>query len=95
MPFKKGEGGRQKGARNRASANALEVFLKLGGVNGKLYAEQLHTLATAKHDDPHVRLKALAIIAPYIWGKPVERHEVTGPEGGPIPTTVVHELHTT
>lgn len=91
MPFQKGQGGRPKGATNKASAHALEVFLKLGGPHGKQYAQQLHDLATKPHDDPHVRLKALAIIAPYIWGKPIERHEVSGVDGGPV--RVVHEHH--
>ena len=29
----------------------------------------------------------------YAYGKPVERHEVTGTGGGPVITKVVHEHH--
>lgn len=87
MPFSKGQGGRKLGARNKTHSDARDLFAKLGGPDGRAYADQLHGLATGKHDDPHVRLKALAIIAPYLWGKPVERHEVTGTDGAPIAFT--------
>ena len=91
MPFKKGEGGRQAGAKNRVGKEARDLFAKLSGSDGLKYAEQLHLLATAPHSDPHVRLKALAIIAPYLWGRPTERVEVSGSGGGPL--RVVHEYH--
>ena len=84
MPFKKGQGGRPAGARNRVGKEARDLFTKLGGTDGKAYAEQLHQLAAGKHDDPHARLKALAIIAPYLWGKPVERLEHSGVDGGAL-----------
>lgn len=84
MPFQKGQGGRPKGATNRASRAVKSAFERLGGKDGQKYAQQLHDLACGKHDDPNVRIKALAVIAPYVWGKPTERVELTGPEGGPI-----------
>lgn len=84
MPFQPGQGGRPRGARNRVSRQVGDAFLKLGGPNGQQYAKQLHELATGKHDDPHVRIKALAIIAPYVWGKPTEHVEVAGEGGGPV-----------
>jgi predicted glycosyltransferase len=77
-------GGRTAGTPNKRGKEARDLFAKLGGPDGRDYAAQLHTLATAPHDDPHVRIKALAIIAPYLWGKPTERLEVTGADGGPV-----------
>ena len=84
MAFRKGEGGRPLGATNRAGREAALLFKKLGGPNGKRYAQQLHELAVGKHDDVHARIKALAIIAPYIWGKPTETHQLIGEGGGPV-----------
>ena len=84
MPFKKGQGGRPPGAANRLTANAKQIFLTLGGLNGKAYAQQLHNLAVSPETDPHARLKALAIIAPYVWGKPTEYVEMSGPSGGAV-----------
>lgn len=92
MPFTKGQSGNPKG-RKPKGFTMHDSFARLGGKDGKQYAEQLHQLAVGKHDDVHARLKALAIIAPYIWGRPIERHEVSGPGGGPIATTVIHEHH--
>jgi hypothetical protein len=43
------------------------------------------------HPDVHARLKALAIIAMYVWAKPKEKFELTGADGGPV--RVVHEYH--
>jgi hypothetical protein len=60
------------------------ILTRLGGPDGEEYAKQLHALAVQPHHDAHVRLKALAIIAPYVWGKPRETVELTGAEGGPI-----------
>lgn len=84
MPYQKGQGGRPKGVRNRATQAATDIFAKLGGPNGKLYAAQLHALACGPHDDPHVRIKALALIVPYVWGKPTEHMTLSGEDGGPV-----------
>lgn len=84
MAFKKGQGGRPKGAVNKATGPIHEAFAGLGGPNGKVYAKQLHDIATLPHSDVHARLKALALIAPYVWGKPTERHEHTGADGQPL-----------
>ena len=83
--------GKPPSIRSRGSHATSEPFLRLGGPHGKKYAEQLHQLATGKHDDPNVRIKALAIIAPYVWGKPVERYEHSGSIAMPLPVTF--ELH--
>lgn len=84
MPFKPGTGGRPKGAQNKASKAAKDVFRKLGGADGAVYAKALHELATNGGQDPHVRLKALALIVPYVWGRPVEHVALEGADGGPV-----------
>ena len=91
MPFQKGEGGRPKGAKNKVPNTARELFEQLGGPCGEAYAQQLHTIATAPHGDVHARLKALAILGPYLWGKPKENIELSGSLA--IATRVVHEYH--
>lgn len=84
MPFIKGQGGRPSGARNRVTKDVRDVFEKLGGKDGQLYAQKLHDLAVGVHDDPAVRIKALSIIAPYLWGKPTEHIALSDGQGGPI-----------
>lgn len=82
MPFQKGEGGRPRGASNKATKPVKDALAKLGGVGGAVYAKGLHELTT--HEDAHVRVKALTLALAYLWGKPTERHEHSGLEGGPV-----------
>ena len=60
--------------------NALEV---VGGPNGRLFARELKRLALHAKDEA-TRVKALAVIAPYVWRKQADRLEVTGANGGPL-----------
>ena len=83
MPFSKGHGGRPRGARNKVGREVRDLWAELGGPDGEQYAQALSELALTD-TDPYVRVKALAIIAPYVWTKKVERIEVTGADGGPI-----------
>lgn len=69
--WKPGQSGNPRG-RKRNGNTAKDIFTILGGPNGREFADQLYALACGVHDDPGIRVKALAIIAPYIWGKPVE-----------------------
>lgn len=87
MPFKPGEGGRRAGSRNKVGADARALFVQLGGANGQTYAEQLHQLAA--HKDPHVRMKAITLIASYVWGKPTETVDLKADVT--TATTIVHE----
>jgi hypothetical protein len=91
VAFKKGQGGRPSGAKNRTNQTVGVSLASLGGPDGEKYAQQLFTIACAKHDDVHARLKALSIIAPYVWGKPKESIDITGDVN--LRTTVVHEYH--
>lgn len=83
MPFQKGRSGNPRG-RRKSGETAKDWFCHLGGEDGKAYAEQLHALATGAHGDAHARLKALAIIAPYVWGKPRDTVELGGLTDQPI-----------
>ena len=87
MAFKPGEGGRQAGVRNKVGVEARALFVRLGGEHGKAYAEQLHQLAS--HRDPHVRMKALSLIAFYVWGKPTDTVDLKADVT--TATTIVHE----
>jgi hypothetical protein len=84
-------GGRKKGTPNKTTSQVGVTFEDLGGPNGSKYAEVLHNIAVGSHSDVHARLKALSLIAPYVWGRPVEKHEISGTDGGPV--RVVHEHH--
>lgn len=74
-------GGRTAGTPNKVGREVRDIWARLGGPEGKLYAEQLHNLAVQPHGDVQARLKALQIISQYVWTKRVEH---TGPAGGPI-----------
>lgn len=87
-------GGRGLGTPNKATSPEASIFQQLGGLQGEAYAEQLHKLAAEPHGDPHVRVKAIQIIAPYLWKRLPQAVEHSGPAGGPIvTTTVIHEHH--
>lgn len=89
MPWKKGQSGNPLGKKNINAPTVKALFCALGGPHGKRYAEMLHQLAVEPHDDPHVRVKALGIIASYVWGKPKETVELSAPDGKPL--VIVHE----
>lgn len=76
MPWQKGQSGNPRG-RRRNGNTAKDWFCKLGGENGKQYAERLHGMAMdPKSPDA---LRALALIAGYVWGKPKEIVEIDLP----------------
>jgi len=77
-------GGRVAGTPNRLGREVKDIWERLGGPDGEVYAQQLHNIAAAQHGDIHARLKALQIIAPHVWRKMSERLEVTGADGGPL-----------
>ena len=89
MPFKKGQGGRPKGATNLVSKRALEdMFRRIDPSGGQTIWQRIYELAAGSHNDAHARIKAAGLWFAYQHGKPIERQEITGPEGGPI---VVHD----
>lgn len=86
MPFKKGQGGRPRGASNKRTT-LEQALASIDPSDGRVYWEQLHAIAAGKHDDVHARIKALTVLLAYKYGKPVERLEHSGSGGGPIPFT--------
>lgn len=77
MPFKPGEGGRPKGAKNRAT-NEFKAFWQ------KFYASKAYRVSAQERilagKAPHLESYTLNAL----YGRPVERHELTGDEGGPV-----------
>ncbi|HAM59498.1 MAG TPA: hypothetical protein DCQ64_30455 [Candidatus Rokubacteria bacterium] len=89
MPWAKGQSGNPHGRRKLPKPQTKkDWFCSLGGEEGEAYARELDRLAR-RGKDPLVRLKAIAIIAPYVWQKLPERHSLEGPDGGPIQTRVI------
>ena len=82
-------GGRTAGTPNRLNSAVGVTLADLGGPQGEVYAQRLHTIATSTEVDVHAQLKALSLIAPYVWGKPPEHVTLTGEDGGPL--TVLHK----
>lgn len=74
-------GGRRAGKPNRDTGPVVHILTRLGGPDGEQYAQQLYDLACLPHDNPMVRIKALSVIAPYVWGKPPETLKLTGADG--------------
>lgn len=78
MPFKAGNAGRKKGTRNKNTRDAEAVCRKLIEDKGyrKSFKDRLHagTLPGSLE----------AMLFHYAYGKPKERVEVTGVNGGPI-----------
>jgi hypothetical protein len=78
MPFTTGNAGRPKGARNKTSRAAEGVCRKL--VDDKDYRKAFEKRFKAGELAPALE----ALVWHYAFGKPTERHEHSGVEGGPI-----------
>lgn len=93
MPRPKGlakTGGRQAGTPNKRTPEEAQIFEALGGPRGEVYAQKLHEIAALPHNDIHARLKAIALIAPYVWPKP---KELTAEGQATAIATVVNHIH--
>lgn len=88
--FKKGQSGNPAG-RPPTGKSIAEYIRKLGGEDGKVYVDELHTLATLPHDDPRVRMMAIGLLLERGFGKPPQDVNVAGELK--TQTTVVHEYH--
>lgn len=80
MAFKPGQSGNPNG-RPRVGEALAEYVRSLGGPDARAYIDQLHALATIKHDNPGIRIKAIELLMDRGWGKPTELHEHVVPEG--------------
>jgi hypothetical protein len=83
MGFSKGQGGRPRGARNKATLlrDTLEA-LAVDKDGQDVHLARLSTLIQS--DNELVALKALALVLAYRFGKPTEHVEVVGEDGGPV-----------
>jgi hypothetical protein len=77
-------GGRPKGSRNKRTIAVEQAMRKLLP-KSKLALVRLLTDAKVADD---VRFKAAALVYGYVFGKPTERREVSGPDGKPIEQSV-------
>lgn len=78
MPFKKGQGGRPKGAANKATTDVAAVARAL--VEDKDYRELFKARLHAGTIPPGVE----SMLWHYAYGKPVEHVQVGGEDGGPV-----------
>ena len=68
-------GGRPKGAKNRRTKE-VEAFLRPALPGAK---KRLKALLTS--DDEQTAMKAITLVLAYVYGRPVDRREVSGPDG--------------
>lgn len=85
MPFKKGEGGRKLGATNiipkTFKTTLMGIFEKLQQERPELFENGV--VKGLELDAPQ-NFAYLKLWAEYTEGKPVERREITGKDGGPV-----------
>ncbi len=85
MPFKKGQGGRPKGAVNKVQRRADVEAACLLLVEDPTYRAGFTLRLHAGTLPPALE----AMVWHYSYGKPTERYEVTGEDGAPV--TVIHK----
>jgi hypothetical protein len=73
-------GGRQRGTRNRRSQE-IEALLRPAVRPAK---RLIVALLKDEKADMELRVKAAALALSYIYGRPTERREVSGPDGRPL-----------
>lgn len=87
MPFQKGQGGRPKGAKNLRQPEVAGWARKL--VEDRDYRQKFKARLLAGELSPAVE----TMLWYYAYGKPVETHEVGGPDGAPLgPMTYIVRL---
>lgn len=77
MPFKKGQSGNPGGRPKRIPRYVAEVRK----IEPALWARLISIAQEGEHKDA---LRALELLLAYSRGRPVQRAEVSGPDGGPI-----------
>ena len=85
MAFKKGEGGRPKGAPNKADGLIRAKCLAL--IKDPTYQQNFKKRLEAGELPPALE----AMTWHYAIGKPIEIHEVSGPDGKSVPISIVHK----
>lgn len=70
--------GRPKGSRNRATKEVREA-LRTTLPKAKTRLREL-----IQSENPEIAFKAVSLVMAYSYGKPTERRELSGAEGGPV-----------
>ncbi len=79
-------GGRKKGSKNRRTVE-VEMFLRPALPKAKARIKAL-----LDSEDQELALKAASLVLGYVFGKPRERRELSGPDGGAIETRATQIL---
>ena len=84
MAFRKGEGGRPRGKRNKATRDVKAVLDALSHGKGKKdqHLERLNVLTQST--DGQIAVRALTLALAYRFGQPKATMAVTGSDGGPV-----------
>lgn len=90
MPFKPGNNANPKG-RPPTGQSLAEYIRKLGGENGKVYADKLHAIAVEPHENVNARLVAIDKLMERGYGSPPKSLDINGTLN--TQTTVTHEYH--
>lgn len=86
MPFVKGQSGNPAGRKPNAARQELETLLDKTWPVAKREQALINLATKAGNGD----IDAIKILLAYTYGKPIERKEVSGPEGSAIPLEVQH-----
>lgn len=84
MPFVKGQSGNPSGKPSTARAE-LAALLDKHYTPAKRAATLKRLIDLTISEDDGKAIEAIKLLWAYTYGKPVERQEVSGPEGGPVP----------
>ena len=77
-PGQKKSGGRRLGSRNKRTVAGEQVLKPL------VPGAKRRIKALLQADDPEIALKCAQLVLSYVFGKPTERRELTGPDGKPL-----------